>query len=381
MASQNKRPRPSNDNESSQFNLSLTKFLVIKSEEAKPITSLSPFIIEKQIESLIGTPKSVKKLKNELLLVETSKASQADSLLKVKKIFNLRVSVSEHNSLNKSRGIVKDRTLKEETGENIVEYLAPQGVIACKRFRIKKDNVQVDTNTLLLTFNSNNLPQSIKIFYRTVPVEQFIPNPWRCFNCQTFGHHEDNCKLTDAVICDRCGESKHTSSIRQRPFKCVNCGKEHSARSTECEVWKREKEIMRIKTIRKISYFEAKKKKKKYELSFEPRYSKIVQSAIAKPQTRTCGTQYDPLDFRQDTKSSSKSTSSSVPKPLTSETDTKSNQTKESSRSRSTHRSSSCSRSPNKSQKSKPDKKEKDKQSDRRKGHKILLSWQIDMRI
>ena len=157
-----------------------------------------------------------------------------------------------------------------------------------KRFRIKKDNVQVDTNTLLLTFNTTTLPQNIKIFYRTVPVEQFIPNPLRCFNCQKFGYHEDNCKLTDAVICDRCGESKHASSICQRPFKCVNCGKEHSARSTECEVWKREKEIMRIKTIRKISYFEA-KTKNKYEPSFEPRYSKIVQSAIAKPQTRTCG--------------------------------------------------------------------------------------------
>ena len=63
MASQNKRPRPSNDNESSQFNFSL-KFLVIKSKEAMPITSMSPFIIEKQTASLIGTPKSVKKLKN-----------------------------------------------------------------------------------------------------------------------------------------------------------------------------------------------------------------------------------------------------------------------------------------------------------------------------
>ena len=39
------------------------KFLVILSKEDKPITSLSPFIIEKQIESLIGTPKNVKKLK------------------------------------------------------------------------------------------------------------------------------------------------------------------------------------------------------------------------------------------------------------------------------------------------------------------------------
>ena len=158
----------------------------------------------------------------------------------------------------KLTGIVKDRTLKGETEEIIVEYLALQGVIAYKIFRIKKDNVQVDTNTLFLTFNTTTLPQSIKFFCRTVPVEQFIPNPLCCFNCQKFGHHEDNCKLTDAVICDRCGESKHTSSICQRPFKCVNCDKEHSARSTECEVWKREKKNKRIKTIRKISYFEAK---------------------------------------------------------------------------------------------------------------------------
>ena len=252
---------------------------------------MSPFIIGKQSESLIGTPKSVKRLKNELLLVETSRASQADSLHKVRKFFNLKVSVSEHNSLNKSRGIIKNRTLKRETEENIVEYLALQGVIVCKRFRIKNDNVQIDTNTLLLTFNTTTLPQSIKIFYRTVPVEQFIPNPLRCFNCQKFGHHDDNCKLTDAVICDRCGESKHTSSICQTPFKCVKCGKEHSARSTECEVWKRKKEIMRIKTIRKISYFEA---KNQHETNFEPRYSKIVQSTAVRPQTRTCGTQYYP---------------------------------------------------------------------------------------
>ena len=125
---------------------------------------------------------------------------------------------------------------------------------------------------------------------------------------------------------------------------------------------------MRIKTIRKISYFEAKKKQKKkqYKTNFEPRYSKIVQSAAGKPQTRSCGTQYDLLDFKKDTKSFSKSTSSSVEK-LKHLRHTKSNQTKESSRSRSAHRSSSCSRSPNKSQKSKPDKKEKDKQSNRQK--------------
>ena len=42
-------------------NENFPKFLVISSKEEKQVTSLSPFIIEKQIESLIGTPKNVKK--------------------------------------------------------------------------------------------------------------------------------------------------------------------------------------------------------------------------------------------------------------------------------------------------------------------------------
>ena len=42
-------------------NENFANFLVISSKDAKPITSLSPFIIEKLIESIIGTPKNVKK--------------------------------------------------------------------------------------------------------------------------------------------------------------------------------------------------------------------------------------------------------------------------------------------------------------------------------
>ena len=41
-------------------NENFPKFLVISSKEEKHITSLSPFIIETQIESLIGIPKMSK---------------------------------------------------------------------------------------------------------------------------------------------------------------------------------------------------------------------------------------------------------------------------------------------------------------------------------
>ena len=66
-----KRPRPcQNDTKddlgSPNFvysgNDTFARFFIIKSQDSSnPVTSLSPFVIEKQIESLIGTPKSVKK--------------------------------------------------------------------------------------------------------------------------------------------------------------------------------------------------------------------------------------------------------------------------------------------------------------------------------
>ena len=78
-----KRPRPCQNDTDDDFgspnfvfsgNDTFARFLVIKSQDgSNPVTSLPPFVIEKQIESLIGTPKSVKKLKNSLKLTEKHK--------------------------------------------------------------------------------------------------------------------------------------------------------------------------------------------------------------------------------------------------------------------------------------------------------------------
>ena len=278
-------------------NDSFARFLVIKSEEEKAVTSLSPFVIEKQMESIIGTPKSVKKLKNKTLLVETSRKSQTENLLKISTFFGLRVSVSEHQSLNSSKGIIRDRMLKGEKEEEIVDYLREQGVTACKRFKIKRDHETIETNTLLLTFNTVNVPKSLKIFYRIVPVDLYVPNPLRCFNCQRFGHHENNCPVDLGSVCANCGaggHDHHTSACKNKP-KCVNCGKDHVSRSNQCEIWKKEKEIMKIKTTKNITYLEAKKVYDSQSTDLD--FSKIVNSLSSKPETKTISTQFFEADF------------------------------------------------------------------------------------
>ena len=129
------------------------------------MTSLSPFIIEKQIEALIGIPKSVKKLKNKTLLVETNRKSQTENLLKIKSFFNLKVNVSEHNSLNSSKGIIRDRMLEGEPEDSIVEYLRPQGVTGCKRFKIKKDGKTVETKYFTLDFQPSKCTKITEDFF------------------------------------------------------------------------------------------------------------------------------------------------------------------------------------------------------------------------
>ena len=255
LSSANKKlQRPDSDDENNISTVfkpvdNFARFLVVKSDDTeKPITSLSPFVIEKQIESTIGTPKSVKKLKNQTLLVETSRKTQTENLLKMKTFFNLPVTVSEHHTLNSSNGIIRNRDLKGESEENIKEYLKDQGVIAVKRFTIKKGNSTIQTNTLLLTFNRITVPKSLRIFYRFIPVDIYIPNPLRCFNCQKFNHHENNCQEDLGSVCENCGTGNydHLTSKCKNPTKCINCGLNHPSRSNECEVWKKEKEIIKL---------------------------------------------------------------------------------------------------------------------------------------
>ena len=276
-------------------NENFPKFLVISSKEEKQVTSLSPFIIEKKIESLIGTPKNVKKLKNGTLLVETNRKSQSENLLKITKFFSINVTVTEHKTLNSCKGIIRDRMLKNETEENITEYLKQQGVTACKRFKIKKDGNFIETNTLLLTFNTTTLPKSLKNFYRIIPVEVYIPNPLRCFNCQSFGHHENGCPEAPGSVCEKCGmgDFDHPTHACKNQPKCVNCHKNHQSKSNQCEIWKKEKEIMKIKVTQKITYLEAKKIQ---ENQSEITFAKVVQSLNTKPETKEISTQFNEKD-------------------------------------------------------------------------------------
>mgnify|MGYP003417406480 FL=1 len=86
-------------------------FLVMEpADPEKPLTALSPFLINKFFKSAVGSVK-VTPMRSGSLLIESDRTVYSVLLLAIKEIAGIPVNVSSHKSLNSSRGVVRCREL------------------------------------------------------------------------------------------------------------------------------------------------------------------------------------------------------------------------------------------------------------------------------
>ena len=130
-----------------------------------------------------------------------------------------------HKSLNSSKGVVRNwelvRTDPAEIKENV-----PM-ITDVHRILVKRNNVEIKTNTRVLTFNTPHIPDSLKNGYLNIAVTQYVPNPIRCCKCQRFGHVTGKCKHSET--CAICAETGHKDDPCTKEYKCINCGNTHAS--------------------------------------------------------------------------------------------------------------------------------------------------------
>ena len=243
---------------------SWSRFLWIKgTDNERPLSKLLPFAVNKAIVAVLGSdPFNIRKLRNGEILIEVDKEDQSSKLLKTAKLHLtmenvIPITVSPHYSLNTKKGVIRCPDIKECSDEEMLG-LKDEGVIKLDRISVFRDGQRKPTGAFILTFQSQTLPNYIRVGYYRVAVSQFIPNPVRCYKCQEFGHTKFKCRKNE--VCTKCGQEDHTDSQEcKNEAKCVNCQRNHASNEKECPKWKEEKEIQRIKAERGISYIEAKK--------------------------------------------------------------------------------------------------------------------------
>ena len=258
------------------------RFIILTSKESdKPLTKLSPFLIEKAITGIAGSPKNVKKLRSGQILIECEKKAHSVNILKTTKMADIKIEAKPHSFLNNSKGIIRSKELENCSEQEITEELKSQGVISAYRIRIKKENTEISTNTIILTFNRCTPPKEIKAGFLNIRIEEYIPNPMRCHNCQKFGHLKKHCR--NSLICPCCGQSGHDIDSCSSPMQCVNCEGQHMSFSKVCPKWLEEKEIQKIKVQRQITYQEARKvMQTQKSLTTEKNYAGAAKSGIIK---------------------------------------------------------------------------------------------------
>ena len=160
---------------------------------------------------------------------------------------SIPISVKLHPTKNSTRGVITCWDLEDASEEDIVAEMQEQGVTAARKITKKRDNQETSTGTIILSFNGSQLPEKVRVGWRSVPVRQYVPEPTRCFRCQRFGHVASSCRGSER--CGKCSVVGHSAaSCEATKLKCLGCGDEHESWSRSCPKFKAEKEKLRNRT-------------------------------------------------------------------------------------------------------------------------------------
>ena len=237
------------------------RYYTVKSRSDAKLNKLNIFSVDKEVHRILnGEPRKIDSNTDGTITIEVATPEQGERLLKATKLLNEEIIVEKHQRYNQSEGVIICEMLQNYSEEDILEGLKEKGVKKVFRFKKKIDKELKNTNALLLTFDSYELPDRLKLrpgyFVRVRP---YFPLPKRCFKCQKYGHVGKFCRNKISTCVD-CGQDSHSEEPCAGPTRCVNCGEEHPASSRNCDRYLLEKEIIAIKIKEKINFKEAREK-------------------------------------------------------------------------------------------------------------------------
>ena len=264
------------------------RFLLLKStSNASSTNNISPFLLHKCLVGLAGTPSDIKRLRSGDFLIISANSKQSKTLLSTTVLGNsgISVSITPHPSLNSSKGVIRCPELDKTPVDEILSELSSQTVSNVVRHSVKRDGNTIPTHTYFITFNSPVIPQFLSVGYLRVKVSQYFPSPLRCYNCQSYGHGSRFCRST--ARCGNCGSPDHSSSNCSASPSCFNCGGSHPASARDCPRWRQERDIIRLKIQKNISFPEARKLFNAQSSSSKTTYAATLTNSVSSLDSST----------------------------------------------------------------------------------------------
>lgn len=220
------------------------------------IAQITPTKMAKFLHQEIGQVQVERRRKS--LKIICKDAKQVAKLKNVIDFAGKTVKVTPYNP-NEYRRKAVIRVNPEVQEEELLEWLKKDKVVHAKRFKKRINGELKDTRSVLLTFETKEIPSELFFAFERYKVYEYVPQVPRCYKCQRFGHLADGCH--SKARCVRCGgEHAFNECQNKETPKCCRCEQNHSAAYLGCAKYKDAVKIHAITQSEKISYSTATKR-------------------------------------------------------------------------------------------------------------------------
>lgn len=205
----------------------------------------------------------IKRIGRNRVSIEFSSFNAANDFLKnpILQSNNLIGTIPTYNfsRMGLVRGVPTDLSMEEFA----LSIVVPNGCTVLKARRLNRKNRSergvewIPTNTVVLTFQGQKLPERVFSFHSSLPVENYQLPTIQCLKCCRFGHVRDQCR--SAPRCFRCAQSHpgDECSVLESSSTCLFCSRPHFATFKNCSEHVRQQNIKNIMSKESISFQEA----------------------------------------------------------------------------------------------------------------------------
>lgn len=176
---------------------------------------------------------------------------------------SIAIAIQINKSFNQVKGVIFSKLLISMKDDDILESLKPFGVNEVYRFvriDINNTNLLKPTGSFSITFYNQQLPEKVNIAFLNLNVYPLFPKPMQCSHCKLLGHTKKRCLAINALFCKDCFHAVSELEAHICHENCKNCRGSHYSDSKLCPAFIKEKSIIKLKTIKGISYKEAKRR-------------------------------------------------------------------------------------------------------------------------
>jgi len=240
----------------------------------------------KYITTKFGSFTSIK-IKDDHLIITCKNQTQKAAVKQEVVMLGCSINITDPSSSTSTRNQILNRIRASEIPEiretynkgiifgvpvnvNDNDIIDETGATAIRRLISYADGSKKETETVVLSF-IEEIPSTVYIGFLKFNVKVYIPHPFRCNNCQLYGHSQRICYRPPR--CPRCSGSHTFDSCPNKDddskTKCPNCHGNHSAAWKMCPKHEEIKETLKLTVVENLSYRDALTKVKKQKMEKE----------------------------------------------------------------------------------------------------------------